>query len=208
MYINENLNKNEHYSSSMEDLLNLCFEKNELTNAEYIISLMKELPASSRGYHGSYKGGLYDHTLLVSNICETLFSTFIDYNIIQIFKKEIDKEINVKNAIKACILHDFGKVDSYTEKFNQNFEFSSIEKDRKRTRFYIQKDYKVFGKDDHVERCFCVMKKAEIYAVPVVQEAIIFHHGGWSGFKSRRVTNPLCSLIHSCDLIASGFYKI
>ena len=181
-------------------------DEKETKNIKYIYNISKKLPASIRGYHGGYAGGLYDHMLLVTNIAY--------HNYILTDPKKINEMNNKTNnydltdLIKASMYHDFGKVDHYTQMKNISFKFKSESRNLKYVRYMIQKDYNIRGKDVHVERCFVVIRNASLTINDNIQVGIIFHHGGWSKYYPQKSNKSIYAILHAADMIASQFYGV
>ncbi len=85
-----------------------------------ILEESKRLPAALRGYHGPYVGGLFDHTLLVTNFVyqirdnPKILENYIDW----LEEKRVDvsdnyNDLDLPKAIQTAIYHDFGKVPYY-----------------------------------------------------------------------------------------------
>lgn len=186
------------------DLINV--DEEEIKNIKYIYNICKELPASIRGFHGGYTGGLYDHVLLVTNIA------YYNYNFSD--PEKINEMINKNNnydlidLIKSSMYHDFGKVDNYSQMRKIDFKFKSEPRDHRYIRYMIQKDYDLRGKDVHIERCFDVIKKAGLTINDNIQIGIIFHHGGWSKYRPQISNKPIYAILHAADMIASQFYGV
>ncbi len=199
IFVNEDLDKI--FKTEIKDLdffINLInVDKNEAERIYYLFQLMKELPASIRNFHGFYVGGLHDHVLIVTNIA------YLNYHSLNCSPV---KEINL---IKSAMYHDLGKIDLYTtkKKWAMDFKYRSEPKDLGMARFHIQNDFRVKGKDEHVERCFTVIRNAKLSVNPEIEKAISFHHGGWSPFWPKR-SCPISAILHAADMIASKYLDV
>ena len=90
-----------------------------------ILAETKRVPAALGPYHGTYEGGLYDHTLLVTNF---VFQIHENADILKTYEdrlreEQVDlsenyNEIDLPKAIQTAIYHDFGKVSFYGFKLN------------------------------------------------------------------------------------------
>lgn len=202
-FIDENIEDKLFFDTyDLDEYMNeIKIDKDEEKRVRYLFKMMKKLPASMRNFHGTYEGGLYDHVLLVTNLL-TNFGTSINDKIM----KSEDFRINL---IKAGLYHDLGKIDDYTikGKWEMDFEYRVSERDLSLARFYAQKDFKMKGKDTHVEKCFVILRNAKITVNPEIEFGIAFHHGGWSKYFPKR-SSPLSSLLHSADLIAAQYFRI
>lgn len=188
--------------------------KEEIDSIKLILNECKRLPASLN-YHGRYRGGLFDHTLLVIN-----FSYHLWYkdNILKHFKdfflnKNLNfskdySELDLSKIIRTALYHDFGKIPYYavkTKLCNRNiFITNKLDLAVKKE---IQERFDLKGKDRYVERTIGILKR---YSLPYDDEiylSIIFHHGKWSKYKPPK-GNKLSELIHLADMIASNYYYI
>ncbi|MBD3197335.1 MAG: hypothetical protein GF317_19930 [Candidatus Lokiarchaeota archaeon] len=162
-----------------------------------ILEVTKMLPAATGGYHGSYMGGLYDHTLLTTNYAFLI-------------AKSIKDTVNIKNAVLASIIHDFGKIPYYAVKKRIKNCYIRVEKKE----FIIAKQeigkrLNCSGKDAHIEGAVMVLKK---YAPSVkindeILSGLVFHHGGWAKYHPNNM-NDIATILHSADMIASRVFII
>lgn len=176
------------------------FDTAELSGSEIerITKVLVEstvLPASISGHHGGYDGGLFDHTLLVTNYAYRICKSTKD-------------QIGVKKAILAAIYHDFGKVPRYAFKRTlYNCQITTTREDLDAINREIAQKFNCSGRDFHVEGAIAVIKKYNIWFDDEMYKAIIFHHGSWSKYKPFK-TNKLGTLIHVADMIASQIFQI
>jgi len=180
-----------------------------------ILEEAKRLPAALKGYHGSYKGGLYDHTILVANCAYQIWNR---EGFIEEFKPFLKKrgvkvsngynKMNLSKIIQTALCHDFGKIPYYAYKKKLiNRKIYTTRRLVATVSSEIKKKFELHGKDYHVEEAIAVMKR---YLLPFDDEiflGIIFHHGRWSKYRPFR-SNKLSELIHIADMIASHYYKI
>jgi HD superfamily phosphohydrolase YqeK len=174
----------------------------EKTTREQIIMILREtkkFTASSRGFHGCYKGGLYDHILLTTNYIYQLYKTIVDKG-------------DMRRALLAGICHDFGKIPHYNLRKNLadcKINMTQVELDDIHREIVEKFHYQ--GRDYHVEGAIAIIKKyVENYTEVLDQEvykAIIFHHGGWSKYTPKRMSR-LATMIHVADMIASHIFQI
>lgn len=180
-----------------------------------ILEESKRLPAALRGYHGPYGGGLFDHTLLVTNFVyqirdnPKILENYIDW----LEEKRVDvsdnyNDLDLPKAIQTAIYHDFGKVPYYgfKKKLKIRRIYTNIAQRQEASR-EIKKKWKYRGNDSHVDECIAVLKRYYLPFDDEICQAIIFHHGKWSKYKPFEPTK-LSELIHVADMIASQFYKI
>jgi hypothetical protein len=199
IFVNEDLN--DLFKNELKDLdffINLInVDDSEAERIYYLFQTMKYLPASIRKFHGFYIGGLHDHVMIVTNIA---YQNYHNLNC---------KAVKETNLIKAAMYHDLGKIDLYAtkKKWATDFKYHSEPKDLGMARFCIQKDFKVKGKDNHVERCFTVMKNAKLSVNPEVEKAITFHHGGWSLYFPKK-SCPISAILHAADMIAAKYLNV
>lgn len=157
----------------------------------------KKLPAALRGFHGGYEGGLFDHILLVTNYVYEL-------------SKSSKSQVNIQKAVLTAIYHDFGKISYYSYKRRQQHSYVISDREElDKIHENIQKKYKYFGRDYHVEEALAVLKRNDkvLFNDDEISKAIIFHHGQWSKYYPIDMTE-LASLIHKADMIASQTHYV
>lgn len=172
------------------DLLNIS--KSGRNCLKELLNEAKKLPAALRGFHGGYKGGLFDHILLVTNYVFEM-------------SKSMKSQVDIKKAVLTAIYHDFGKISYYS--YKRKYKHPHIILDREeldKIHQEIKERYKYFGRHYHVEEALAVLKKNEqiLYNDDEISKAIIFHHGQWSKYYPIEMTE-LATLIHKADMIAS-----
>jgi hypothetical protein len=195
------------------DLLSLEEKKTE--NIKIMLKESEKLPAALGGYHGNYRGGLFDHILLVTNISYVLHE---HPDILSEYREFLDqyhvpysnnyKDLDLKQVVKSCLIHDMGKVSYYSFRkrlqvrkiYSSKFEKDSIN-------HQIKEIFGFDGKDLHVDETLAVLKRYGIAIDKEIYRAIIFHHGRWSKYKPFK-PNKLGEFLHVCDMIASHLYKI
>ncbi len=157
-----------------------------------ILKEAKKLPAALRGFHGGYEGGLFDHILLVTNYTYKLY-------------KSMQYQVDIKKALLTAIYHDFGKISYYS--YKRNHVHSNVILDREdldKIHRIIERNYKYYGRDYHVEETLAVLKRNDkiLFNNDEISKAIIFHHGQWSKYHPIEMSE-LATLIHKADMIAS-----
>ena len=186
--LNENVNGMLYSLDELMEMANLTIY--ETIVIKYLFNVAKNLPASVRGYHGDYSGGLYDHVLLVTNIALDLFK--------RLKKPEFTKE----EVIKSALYHDFEKLIRYAPKRKVQFNFKLKHNEGESIRYYLNDTYFLKGYDKHVEGSLALLKKLKIRTTENIEKAIIWHHGGWSYYKPHR-TCGISALLHGADMLAS-----
>ncbi|MFX1375897.1 MAG: HD domain-containing protein [Promethearchaeota archaeon] len=173
----------------------------EITRKElkFILNDTKELPAALGNYHGTYPGGLFDHTLLVVNYTNYICKSLKDQTL-------------TRKVILTAICHDFGKIPYYGMKLglkNRSVNITMDEADIVRSE--ITERFNLIGKDRHVENAIAVIKrylsKFDLLFDDEMYIGLIFHHGSWSKYLPNEM-NELASIIHVADMIASQVFKI
>ncbi|MFW9878491.1 MAG: HD domain-containing protein [Candidatus Thorarchaeota archaeon] len=195
------------------DMLNLKDEYKK--QIRFILAEAKNLPAALGGYHGSYEGGLYDHTLLVTNFVYKIHRNvdFLIEYVNRLKKEHVDisgyyDDLNLQKAIQTAIYHDFGKIPYYFLKLDlhpRKIVTNSLQKND--ISFEITKKFNLMGNDPHVDECIAVLKKYNLPFDDDIYQGIIFHHGKWSNYKPFTPTK-LSELIHIADMISSNIYGI
>ena len=168
----------------------------------------KDSPASTK-YHGSFKGGLCEHSLAVYNILRRLNEVYKEYN---------GEGIQDDSIIIASLLHDISKVNTYEisfsnkkvysesgTKFDENGKFDWVSV--KGYRMKDSEDRFIFvnheSSSEFIARQFIDLKLAE-------SVAILTHHNGM-GHDSLPAEvaavnyskYPLALLLHEADLMAA-----
>ncbi|TXT60863.1 MAG: hypothetical protein BAJALOKI2v1_70015 [Promethearchaeota archaeon] len=170
--------------------------KAQRNTIEMILRQAKLLPAGLREFHGNYTGGLYDHTLLVTNYT---------HHINEISAK---KPMNKEKISLASIYHDFGKISYYGLKRKlPNRKVKVKMSDRKSANRKNQKVFNLNGIDNHVDECIAVL---DVYDLPYDKEihrSILFHHGSYSIYEPY-TPNRLANLINVADMIAVNIHEV
>ncbi len=167
----------------------------EVTEMFYkAIKEMKRLPASTH-FHGAYDGGLFDHTLLVTNYADK-------------FSSIIKTKIDLRQAIKTAIYHDFGKITYYAPKKGlKDCAITVSPEEKSSMRVEIAQTFGLEGFDNHIEESLAILKKYKFEYNEEICRAILFHHGPWSYYKPS-ASNVLGALIHAADMVASQILNI
>jgi len=164
-----------------------------------ILSEERRLPAALGGWHGSYTGGLFDHTLLVVNYAH-------------FYCESRDDKSWLRKVLLTAICHDFGKIHYYGFKLGLddrkiNISFNEAEA----VQLDLTSRFNLTGKDQHVENGIAVIRKyLTNYGLLFDDDmylGIIYHHGPWSKYQPHNFTK-LSSLIHKADMKASQDFKI
>lgn len=166
----------------------------ERTTLKYLYDMSKKLPASIAGYHGDYRGGLFDHVLLVTNFC------YINFKMLK------NTELTLDNVLKSAMYHDFEKIIRYAPKWNVKLNFKIYKNDKDDARYRIRDNFFLNGGDYHIDGCFALIKKLDISVNDEIKKGIIFHHGGWAKYRPNK-SNKLSALLHAGDMIASQTLK-
>lgn len=146
-----------------------------------------ECPASSR-FHGSYKGGLLQHSLNVYDELKRIISVYPESN------------VSEESVIIASLLHDLCKVNMYvTEKRNRKNSEGQWES----YDFYTIKEQFCFG--GHGSKSVFI---AQNFIKLTVDEAIAIncHMGPWDGNKdisNAYQQNTFAWLVHVADEAAT-----
>ena len=180
-----------------------------------ILAETKRIPAALGSYHGTYEGGLYDHTLLVTNFVfqihenADILNTYVD----RLREEHVDlsenyNEIGLPKAIQTAIYHDFGKVSFYGFKLNlQSRKIYTNKVQRQAVSLEINEKFNYGGYDFHVDECIAVLKRYNLPFDDEMYKAIIFHHGKWAKYTPFKPTK-LSELIDVADMISSHTYGI
>ena len=197
----------------LDFFLNLIdLETQSEQNVRLIMGEAKKLPAALGGYHGGYRGGLFDHILLVTNLSYNIYKnpTLATNKLETLNVPYLDdySATQIENVVKAAIYHDFGKVPYYLyRKGIRDRKVITYKKEREAIHREIVGQFGYKGNDAHVEECIAVLKKFDIPFDKEIYQAIIFHHGRWSKYRPFN-SNTLGTLLHGADMIASRKYKI
>jgi len=143
-------------------------------------------PASSK-YHGSYPGGLIDHTMLVMSICTYLYK----------FDTKNIKGTTHESLIKCAALHDFGKVGTK----EQDFYIPDPSSQK-----YIQNK-----NDIHLDHEHLSLYWINLYSIPLTAEeikCISYHAGSYSPAFTLYKETPQHILLSTADNMAAKIYNI
>jgi len=174
----------------------VSLEKEERDTIQRILKQAKSLPAALRGQHGTYQGGLYDHTLLVTNLA---------YNI---YNDSLIKNIDLNKILLTSIYHDFGKVSYYGfKKKLPNRKVSVRPIDRIEANNKNISTFKLIGVDNHIDECIAVLDKYKLPYDEEIHRAILFHHGCFSLYEPF-APNRLATMVYTADVIATRIYRI
>ena len=181
-----------------EEFINLL-KSSEREGIEDLIKFLEKsdfytAPASTR-YHGSYKGGLLEHSLNV-------YKTLLDVIKLPIFAEKC-KEVKVDSLIITALLHDICKAYYYAEDTRnvKNKETGQWEQ----VPYYTIDDKIPYG---HGEKS--VMMISEFLKLSPEEKAAIRFHMGFS--EPKELYNalgtafekyPLAMALHFSDLISS-----
>jgi len=174
-------------------------DETTINEINLILSEERRLPAALGGYHGSYTGGLFDHTLLVVNYAH-------------FYCEARDEKSWLGKVLLTAICHDFGKIAYYGFKLGLEDRKINIHfNDAESVRLDLTSRFTLTGKDRHVENGIAVIKKYltnyDILFDDEMYLGIVYHHGQWSKYQPHNFTK-LSSLIHKADMKASHEYKI
>lgn len=182
-----------------------------------------EAPASTK-YHGSYPGGLLEHSINVYDCAVKKWQNP--------FWKEVMKKHNIhgKNIAIAALLHDVCKADAYEQAFKNQKVYvkdmtseqleaakgGKILEDKEGQFAWIQVPYYTYNDNQplgHGEKS--VIKIMEFIKIEPCELYAIRWHMGFSEEKSNYVSvgkamemYPLTLLIHEADLEASRIIEV
>lgn len=160
-------------------------------------------PASTK-YHGSYRGGLLDHSLAVY------------HNLVSLVKNKGLEDLVNKDTLKVIgLLHDISKMNLYEKTFSNKKVYTEagtkVDAGGK-YEWQVIESYKVkdepFSIGSHEQTSeymiskFCELTREET-------EAILHHHGGLSWDSSKMEVAPiygrneLACLLHLADMLAT-----
>ena len=194
------------------------------TNREGVEDLIKYLkssdfesaPASTK-YHGSYEGGLVDHSLIVYDILTSLVNSYIilkdgDFSDMAESTEELFNSVKI-----VALLHDISKVNFYEVTYqNKKVYDSSGSKwdengnyDWKSVKIFKTRDDEPFVIGNHEETSEFIAR--QFIPLRVSESAAIMHHHGGLGWDSvpaeamTKVYNKytLALLLHEADLLAA-----
>ncbi|MGV9174210.1 MAG: HD domain-containing protein [Promethearchaeia archaeon] len=150
----------------------------------------KQYPGALEGHHGNYRGGLFDHILLVTNYAYHL-------------QKTLHNKADLYKVILTAIYHDFGKI-SYYGFLNNNSECQvPVSKMAIRNiNTVLRKKYHYSGKDPHIEGAIAVVRKFNLPIDREIERGIIFHHGSWSRYTPNDM-NRIGTIVHVADMMAA-----
>ena len=138
---------------------------------------LRTSPASTR-FHQSYEGGLYDHIELGMNVVDTLYDFLKSIGFSLGFTKD--------DAMFVYLIHDFGKTELYRQVSPGVFKY-------------------IPNKPSHEMLCKILLREQCMTLSSEHDQAVTFHHGGWSTAKQPPTLSQLTYFTHICDLIASQF---
>lgn len=174
----------------------VSLEKEERNAIQKVLKQAKSLPAALGDYHGTYQGGLYDHTLLVTNLAHHLY------------EDSVIKNLDLNKIVLTSIYHDFGKVSYYgLKKKLPNRKVSVRPIDRTKANKKNISTFKLKGADNHVDECIAVLDKYKLPYDEEIHRAILFHHGCFSLYEPF-VPNRLATMVYTADIIATRIHKI
>ncbi|MFO7796770.1 MAG: hypothetical protein ACQERB_11580 [Promethearchaeati archaeon] len=216
-FINKSISENIGFTVSGVGFFldNINIEEESKEKIRKILEETKRLPAALRGYHGGYIGGLYDHSLLVTNFAYQIWNlpSFLE-GFLPFLRNQGVKissgyhKMNLSKILQTALSHDFGKIPYYGYKRNlQNRRINTTRSLVETVSSEIKEKFDLYGKDSHVDQCIAVLKKYHLPFDDEISLGIIFHHGRWAKYRPFR-SNKLSELIHIADMIASHYYKI
>jgi 3'-5' exoribonuclease len=170
------------------DLINLV----DPTRREKLIQMFEDLwprfsacPASTK-YHGSYKGGLVDHTVQVVRISIILYNYY---------KETRELSHSIESFIFCALVHDIGKIGT---RFHDLYLFNEEKIE------YNTKEAKI---DHELLSLFWL----SFYGITVSEDemAAIYHHAGPYVDAYKKVTETeLMMILHSADNLTAKVGKI
>ncbi|TFF97076.1 MAG: HD domain-containing protein [Promethearchaeota archaeon] len=190
----------------------IYFNDDAEKNIRMILKEAQRLPAALGGYHGGYRGGLYDHILLVTNLSYRIYYK-PEMGIKKLGNLKVPylqeySETKIESVIKAALYHDFGKIPYYLFRRGiRDRKVITLKLERDAVHKEIVNRFGYKGNDEHVEECIAVLKKFNIPFDDEIYQAIIFHHGWRAKYRPLRF-NTLGTLLHLADMIASRQYRI
>jgi hypothetical protein len=166
-----------------------CSDTAVLSLFSYAMDAFESCPASTK-YHGSYFGGLLDHTLTV---CEIM------YELLQAFIPSDDSTFR-DSALKCCFLHDIGKLGTIaTPMYVVNPDFSKHNKEP-----FIWNETLV--QMPHEQYSIYLINQFKIQLTPEEYQAIAYHNGYYVEGTMQALRgneSKLTLLLHTADNFAS-----
>lgn len=150
-------------------------------------------PASTR-FHGSYEGGLLEHSL---NVYENLYKKQAESSM----WKEVLKDVSDESIIITALLHDICKTYYYTTEMRNK----KIDGRWEQVPFYTVDDKIPYG---HGEKSVMMIEEY-IKLTPVERYAIRWHMGPYSGnqdwttYGTAVEKYPLCLALFEADMEAT-----
>lgn len=158
-------------------------------NIRNLIEKENNFPASIHNYHGGWKGGLLEHTILVTDLV-------VD-KLVRLGKPSL-----MFNGVRSALLHDLGKMIVYGKKF------PSVKNKCKKSLALRLKKFGANGFDKHISATFYLIDEAGINVEDKVEEAILFHHKNYGHIKPTPLGNIVLDVLHEADFKAAKNYKI
>ena len=182
-------------------------KKNLAEKIKKLLDMMKFVPASTN-YHGSYVGGLYDHTILVFYFC------YKNYEIVGVDK------FSKTDVCVVALLHDLEKLWSRRDRVPNNKKFEEFymyrDDEKKSNREILKriskyKNKKFQGKSFHIDKTYSLIRNMDIELTDQQLFGLVFHHGGWSryrGYNNYPESDEISAYLHSFDMIVSQTLNI
>lgn len=175
-------------------------DDNTIDKIKNHILLMKFVPASTN-HHGSYPGGLYDHTLLVFYFSDKLYDV-------------VNPEFSRRDVMLIALLHDLEKL--FSRRFNIPEKYKSMivtiqgrdEVSANNEMISLMNEFtgkKFYGHDWHTEKTYAMIRKMGITLKSEQVHALAHHHGGWSNFKCNNSidSRSMSAYLHAADMLAA-----
>ena len=164
-----------------------------------------EMPASCRK-HGSYEGGLAEHSLNVCRMAKMLRQQAL------LMRPDLEKQLSEDSVVLASLLHDVCKAGIY-QKVTR----------KQKNEIGMWETYTTYGVDysnlpvGHGEKSVIMLLRSGIDLSDDEILAIRWHMGGWdlpfqsqemigSQNKARELT-PLVTLVHAADALAADLLE-
>lgn len=176
-------------------------------NIDYVIEDLEDLgffeaPASSQG-HGSYAGGLLEHSL---NVYDAAMAVRAD---LLARRPDLAPKLPEDSVAIAALLHDVCKSDFY-----------ALAKRKKRNEIGVFEEQTVYEIHDehfpigHGEKSAMLLLRSGLDISDDELCAIRWHMGPWNlsrddekFYRAAHKGSPLAPLIHAADTIASALYE-